>query len=199
MRDIGPAKENFTRIAELDDISLLLIFEQMQLPELVSMSEASKRLSFLAADVFRRKFSKNVTITSSVSAHAENGVLERHDSIEINSIEHGKRMLKSFGNLIQSLTIGEISKWDDDIGPLINVQCTHSLVDFKVNGQNRAFFENMTIPFKELNTLVLHGEFKALQSNSITFADLFPSLRNISLRNVRTHDPRWICSYIRRL
>lgn len=105
-------------------------------------------------------------------------------SISRLTLEHGS----SQELLMQSITFQVVRS----INELINFYCSNSLVELKIVNYYANFFEEMTRPFKYVEKITIIGWFKKLGTSTLTFDELFPAIKQITLANVEVFSPKTI-------
>lgn len=116
------------------------------------------------------------------------------------SIHH---FLKHFGQSISRLTLEHGSSQElllhsstfnvvSTINELINFHCSNSLVELKIENYYANFFEEMTRPFKYVENITITGWFEKLGTSTLTFDELFPAIKQLTLTNVKVISPKSI-------
>lgn len=182
-------KENHSKahIHDLDMDCLMLIFEELEIVELLAIAEASPVLSYAAAEIYRRNFSKKSV--RFVTPYNEASDIRISDQIiNIRNLVTAVRIVKHFGHLISHLEItqyGRNCRGGDKlmINNLINYYCSESLTQLTLDINEADFFDCMNKPFINIKDLSIEGDFKSLNSKSFQFNELFPAIKSLNLRS----------------
>lgn len=175
---------------------VLLILEKLDLHELANIAETNRIFSRLAADVFRRKFSKKtIKIVSSSSIGSMMHIFNKNDNVEIQDYETVPKVLRYFGHLITSLKVEYYFVFDseiENINRIINLYCSDTLMDFDVHSGHEDFFDEMTKPFKAVKSVSVRGRYNSLGSKTLKLNELYPEMINLTLKNIKVFDSSWI-------
>lgn len=170
----------------------MLIIDQLDVPSLISLAETNQHFLILATDVVARKYSKTVIqIISPFYYNIEDHVHVKDDIITIQHFETAIKFIKHFGHLITNIQIMYHSifrKSAAKLNRIINDCCSKTLIQIDVHSVQDDFFQDMTKPFEKVKTLSISGHFKDFGSDKLSFGDLFPSIRNLSLKDVQVSD-----------
>lgn len=180
--------KNRVQLSNLNIDVQYLIFEHLDLTDLISMAQTNEDFSALATDVFRRKFSKKlITIYNPNYLFPHVDFQHMGDTVLIQHFDTILMVLKQFGHTIQKLSVEytntnlktiEIAK----ISEFINLYCSDTLIEFKVFSFHREIFEKMSKPFTNVEVVSIRGEFKStLDSGNLRIEELFPAMRDLSL------------------
>lgn len=161
----------------------------MDIHALCSLAETNHHFSFLAGDVFRRKFSRKLFYFEDPLPMADNGIKVFSDKIIIRNVDVILRVLEHFGHLIpkismqynqyRSLGLAGIT----NIIQSINSHCSDTLIEFDLKMCpffTFEFFDQMTNPFRNVKTLSITGQFKGLSSSNLQFNELFPAVQRLT-------------------
>lgn len=169
----------------------LLITDLLDVPSLISLAETNEHFFILVSDVVTRRYSKTVVQIISPFYNIEDHVHEKDDTLTIQHFETAIKFIKLFGHLISHIQIKYDSIFRNsakDLNQMINNCCSKTLVQIDVHSVQDDFFQDMIKPFEKVQTLSIGGHFKNLGSDKVHFGDLFPSLRNLSLKDVQVSD-----------
>lgn len=188
--------KNKTQLMDLNIDVQLLILEEMDLLDLISVSETNPHFSSLAEDVFRRKNAKKLFKIIDPLFGSFQNLIETNKTIYIRQFSVILRLLKQFGHLISRLVIiyGTTSKLAmnvvsiNTISEAINLHCSKTLTHFEVFNYHNSFFDSMMKPFEKIEFLLIRGLFNNLGSDTLTFAELFPAMRQLILEYVEVQD-----------
>lgn len=171
----------------------LLILENLNLSDLLSMAQTNRQMYSLAANVFQRKYSKKMVLAYDPHADEHNDINDTY----FQNFEMISKILKYFGTLISHLEIGY--KWKaeytmnigtkiNSIHNLINLHCSETLVHFQIDNFYEVSLDNMTKPFKNVEKFTIRGRLTEMSSSSLTFDKLFPALREMYLPFLRVEN-----------
>lgn len=187
---------DYLNISGLNLDCILLIIEKLELLELTNISETNKNFSYLAADVFRRKYSrKTIKIMGSFSIGSTKHIFYKNDEIEIQDHEIVPKVLRNFGHLIKSLRVDYIILFESEIKNInryINFYCSNALINFDVHSGHDDFFDNMIKPFGRVTNVSVSGRFNSLGSKSLKLNELYPAMINLTMKNIKVIDSSWI-------
>lgn len=178
----------------------LLIFECLELPDLISLTETNKNLFPLVEYVLRRRFAKkSITITglypNGERIRTEFYVRETEANIRIQHIVIASKVLKYFGYLIQNLRIEHCFLPKDELislYKLVNLHCSETLTQIHLNNELDDVFAEFSTPFKRVENVSLSGEFQRLYNSQFSFNELFPAMRRLYLGNSNIFDMNWV-------
>lgn len=184
---VSNIRENQTNLADLNDDCKMLIFEQMEFNDLISMSEINHHFSALATDVFRQKFaSKEIEVRQSLDDES----LESDDNIQIGSLDEATKLFRHFGSLITRLKINYGTNDDchaKEVISLANLHCD-TLRHLKINSFDENALEGVQKPFQTVEDLSMHGKFGKLGSDTLQLNEMFPRMRRWSVNYLRVSE-----------
>lgn len=183
---------------DLDVDVQLVILEQLDFSDLISMADTNRQFYSLAENVYRRKHFKNwVNILDPVLTQRKK-TRKYDDHLNIYNFDTALLFLKHFGHLISKLgiTYTDFMRHTDstEINQAINLYCSKTLIHLQINilrsfkDDHDCFFKSMIKPFERLEVLSIGGRFKSLTSSNLSFAELFPTVRRLSLEYVMVLD-----------
>lgn len=168
------------KFTDLNVDCMLLILEQLNFVNLLSVAQTNEKLSSLAAAVFKQKYS-NMTVIISYGL----GYHEFLDRIDIVDPEMSLQTLKHFGHMIQTLRL-TIPKIETNQTKLlvqkVNEICSESLKTFALEVPYGYTLHDIKVPFKNVERLVLVQHLPLIGSNCLTMNATFPAVRQISFR-----------------
>lgn len=182
-----------------------LIFKGLGFRDLLSMSQTNQYLRALAGAEVKRKFSEKTILVYDPHANkAPNDFYCGGQNILIQNVNTLKNVLQRFGTLLPRLkleyTYNPCSLFDVNmnakdtdklyrsVNAAINLYCAESLVDLQISSIYDNIFEEMEKPFTQVESVTLKGNFKKLSNSHLTFDELFPALRRLSLQYVEIHN-----------
>lgn len=153
------------------------------------MVDANETFAQYALDVFERKHSNALVVIQNPKANPVSWVTPVHggrDFIYVQKFSYAMKMLKYFGHLIKRMNIDYnydyLSTEDPkEVNDNINLYCADTLTFLNVMGEDGNLFAEMEKPFKAVEKLILSGPFKSLASSTLSFSELVPALRELSL------------------
>lgn len=177
------------------------ILENSDLQSLISLSESSQYLKIQIWSVINRRFGRK-WINFSIpyfSNKRDLQIYETDDEIKIRDIDTMIKVLRYFGPSIRKLEL-ETSYSPASRAYLvykyINIYCSDRLTQFNMKNSMEAAFDEFKKPFKNIESISLHGQFDSLNSYELRFSEIFPSIRYLSLRMVHITDPNWVTKNI---
>lgn len=187
--------ENKTELVGLDPQYRLLVLDSLNLSTILSFHVHDDYYSQIAEDVFKRKYShKIIKIVDPVLIGLDE-IPEEDDTVHIKQFGEILRVLKIFGHLITRLWIeyNQYRAFGVDMAPIVkyvNLYCANTLIEFNVvmNSDYTEFFDEMTKSFEHVEQLSISGRFNKLTSSTLSFVEMFPSVRSLSLDYVQVLD-----------
>lgn len=139
----------------------------------------------------RGKFAKKSLVLGSpyhheTILHPEHYDCETEDRIEFSYLSVVLTVLSRFGHLISEIMIlnyYDLYQIDDSkkVFDLVNAHCYKSLTQLHVLSKNSTAFDEFKRPFERVEHLRLEGSFLTLDNANVSFSEMFPSLRFLSL------------------
>lgn len=174
-------------LGDLDIDSLMNIFKDVSFDDLISLSTMNKQISNAVWEDMRLRFSRKKVVFDGIMIRSKYGkrVEETNDEIKIEWDEGTILALEQFGKSIRKIKIWNFTPDNramvEKALKLINEHCTDSLIeldlgDFKIN-----FFNYITKPFRNVESLRLYGDVRSVENNDFCFKELFPSLRRLTI------------------
>lgn len=181
----------------------MLVLEKLDFIDMLAAAEASQVLSYAAAEIYRRTFSKKSIqiITPYAEAH---DIRIFSDLARVRNNITAARIVKHFGFLISHLEIKQYSRNNRGgdkhiINDLINYYCCESLTQLSLDINEEDFFEPMRKPFINVKRLSIEGDFKTLNSKFLSFSELFPAINILNLKSPTLFDASCIDSKFNQL
>lgn len=168
----------------------LQTFENLEPKELLTLSEASDRFLVVAQNIFETKYSDKTIEISDALPTEEDVFIDRRGVISIDDRVVALNILERFGHLIQKLAIRYSS---DDLNEIINsigLHCADGLIQLEIDSFDVKLFEKFQKPFKNVEILSIVGHFNRVAASNLSFTELFPVLRELSLNHVEINDPK---------
>lgn len=164
-----------------------MIIKEMDMDDLPAVAEAHDHIAYAVADVLRRKFATKMIVIGEAGYYQNFGnavnMEEFDDRIELRRHSAVPKILKNFGHLISKLMVLHEFTIPDDVAQsiysAINLYCSDSLTELQIFNQNYVFAE-FKKPFKNVEFVLLGGFFDDLNNSNMTFAELFPAMRQLS-------------------
>lgn len=179
---------------------LLLIFEDMHIFDLLSLTEVNKNLLPVVQDVLRRRFLKKAVIFLCPFDHftpkyTRTNVEEFSDEIYIKHMSFCTSTLDYFGHLISTLKILHDYKIPQEDAQTIfgsaNLYCAESLRELHILNQND-IFAHFKKPFEKVTHVSLDGVFKHFSNSDLAFLEIFPVMQHLTLKDVEFQDSNWL-------
>lgn len=175
----------------MDVDSKLLIFDNLNLEELVSIAVTNKHFLGLAQLEFASKYSKKTIKIDDPYINARLKFTYKENVIHIHDYMNVLNVLKYFGHLITKLEVRyseshSFSPVDiQEISKMISLYCSDSLKHFTVDSFQTQFFNNLKKPFTKVEEVSVRGWFYSLESYTLYFNELFPVMRRLTLKYIR--------------
>lgn len=163
---------------------LLLICEQLNVNDLLSLIDAAEQFSWVVEHVWRCKNAKKLVIF--IPYESMRKIEESAEIITVDSSDYGQKVVRHFGHLMTKISIeyNRPFEMDSNMFQLINSYCSESLIQLHI--EQFAFFEEFKKPFNKVQSISLKGDFTSTVSPSLRFNEMFPSLRSIRWEMVNT-------------
>lgn len=154
----------------------------------MALVDANETFTQFAVDVFARKFSHMlVLIEDPELGDNTRGIYVGDQVINVRHIESGMQLLKFFGHLIEKLRFyyreGYLISTDPQkLTKYINLYCSDTLKEFSLWNRDVKYenlLSGMTKPFTAVKSLCIDGAYKTMASPSLSFAGLFPAIRQL--------------------
>lgn len=176
---------------DLNEDVQLVILENLRAHDLFRIAETSHHMDTLARIVFKKKHAgKIVKFMDPFNHYTEKISHDYDDIIYVQRVERMLSILKHFGHLILKLSFENnvVRKLSEDqlnsikmVNSLISSNCADTLMEFKTYDCLDDVFHGLNKPFKKVENVTLHGEFKKLGNSDFNFTDLFPAVKRLSL------------------
>lgn len=161
----------------------------MRIGELVAAADANETYARFAVDIFQRRHSSRVVRFDNLKDKIVSWTLPIQiidQSITIRQMDVALSILKYFGQLIPSIEIHHSDLYTAQSDPKefynhINLYCADNLKSLKLNTNDEHLFAGMTKPFAQVETLSIAGRFESFASETLTFSELFPRVRDLNL------------------
>lgn len=190
---IAPRKR--PTLVSLNEDCKLLIFERLNISELLTLIEADAQFSFAVENVLRRKLAKKTVHFISPYDNSERHIAyESPDEIKINNLPTVSKVVKSLGHLISKLMIKTVGDHYNDrkseaheryIFKSVNLHCSKTLTQLHIVGREFSLFLTLfnviETPFEAVEQLILEKRFSTLNSVNLTFGQIFPAIKNVTL------------------
>jgi len=188
--------ENRTKLVELLPKNRLLLIDSLNIDTILSLNNNDELYLRLAEDAFKRKYSQKVFKIVDPVRMGFDDIQEVINVVYVRQYGEILRLLKYYGHLITKLSI-VYSQYPQfggvNMAPIIkyvNTYCNNNLIEFDltINSDYMEVFDKMTKPFKQVKKLSLCGKYNKMASSTLSFDDLFPALRSLSLKYIQVHD-----------
>lgn len=176
----------------------LQILESLDFKDLISIKQTNKQLSLLAEFVFHRKFAGKI-IRIVEPTYKKEEIFTDGEIIEIHNAHNILNLLNYFGAHITKLEV-RFGPNDDEyrdniynttvigaINKLISLKCAKNLVYFNVYSCFE-FFNDIAQPFERAENVTISGHFNKLGNSNLSFTELFPAVKRLSLPCTRILD-----------
>lgn len=180
---------NGSKFLDLNFDVQLLVIEQLDLRDLLTLAESNNHLSILAEIAFKSKLSKNgIEFWGFYSDYPDFQKIDNH--IRIQNVDTMEKLLKIFGRSILKLIVNyNISKEKfelvNKINGLISTHCSDTLVQIDLTRFGSCPFDGFTKPFKKVENVDLHGTFTKMGNSNYTFNQLFPAVKRLTMPAIK--------------
>lgn len=211
---LGGAKKNYdkiitnqTKLSDLNMDCMLIILEQLDFMDLLSLAQVDKYFSMLAQTVFRRKFANDTIVLYnfvSEDQHNKNGIISNalnrlgivekekvyhatlhyDGNLQITDFEACLKTLEYFGNSIQKLKLysdNTDTKQSVIISKFIYKYCSDTLIEFEldiIKGSAPFFFPK---PLKRLEHITIGNYLPRIGRKTPPMNHTFPAIRKLTL------------------
>lgn len=163
----------------------------MEFRDLLSFAETNHFFADLAATIFKQKHSQKVIKFSFPHKNkhrfaTNDDIYETDDTIYVKNVSSIFQTLKYFGRSILKLKIQYVTdKFDQhfvsSISEAINIHCSDRLTQLDIQTSSPYFFDGISKPFSNVEYVQLNGHFASLETSTMNFIEIFPSIRRLSL------------------
>lgn len=166
----------------------LLVLEQLNITDLISMAQTNSRFYHLALNVYRRKFQQKIIKIEEKSTFYERGIFANENHITFQNASKASGFLRLFGHLITKLEIFDMQMNIDDaelIAENVNRFCSTSLLQFEMyNSPN--IWDKMEGPFRNVENVTFKNQIET--SEYVNLTEIFPNVRRLSLEYIHSHN-----------
>lgn len=171
---------NKTEFMDLSIDCKLLIFEELDVENLLKMARLNSHLKSLAIYVFQRKFASKKVIIGSDALFEGIIVGRSHISIDYS---FSLKFLATFGHLIKSFEILNSQIPPEHLvsfGMLVNEHCSDTLVEFTMEGEMYVL-DGMKKPFESIVNVTFESNENISHNCSVKLNELFPKVQRLNL------------------
>lgn len=177
--------ETATKLLKFVDLNSdvqLNILESLPIEDLLSLSETSQYFSSLTVGIFKKYLHTFVEVKSKL-----NRLSDDKGRIYARDEQTARRLFKHFGRLISKLKVNYAESSDMDattlqsISKAIDFYCSDTLKEIIIFDKSHSFFGQITKPFKNIERVELFGHYKNLSGGSLSFSEIFPSMKSLFL------------------
>lgn len=164
-----------------------LMFENLELSDLLSLSQTSQRFSILTEEIFMRKHSNKLFRLFRPERDEKRKLYDLSDLIIVINYDTILKLLKTFGRLIKNIELLCGSSHEENMTELsasINLNCADTLIEINIDSDHEDLFAGMTKPFRKLKVFSMRGLVENLGSDTLSFNELFPAIRRLKLGNI---------------
>lgn len=176
---------------DLNDDVVLQILEKFPFADLVSFAGISEYYLSLAQNVFKRRYSDRLFEVSPGKELPEMDLKDVDNMIYLQELNTVQNVLEKFGKFIRKLQVHygnmrfgyavDHRRTMDAVNRLVNLHCANTVTHLIVHDNGDHFFKLMENPFTRVEYLAVFGHHNNPNGVNITFGDMFPALRNLSL------------------
>lgn len=187
---------NRPNLADLNADVLLLIFDQLDILEIINLIKAypSKQLTAVARYCFRKRYKDYVVHISTPTSAANKKEIEFDDESKIIHIleKTSAKILRYFGYAIENVRIQYLSTV---IVEYLNKYTIDSLKKLTLMSIKKDAFVHLTKPFEKLEELSIHNK---IADEHRPFNEIFPNIRKFSFRIYSKVDINFLlCEFLR--
>lgn len=171
--------------------------------DLYSLARTSKYYETFVGDIIiKRKFAMKMVIfdTLLLSDSPKFITEETSEYIMVNDVQTAKKLLKQFGQYIQHLNFVNVPAKNNlnlvrykEIYELIQQHCSETLTGLHYRIMKNVFFEFITKPFANVQTISFSSTIIDLKNENLNFQQMFPALRNLHLNLISIQNTSTIC------
>lgn len=186
---------NGTQFMDLNVDVQLLILENLNVRDLLSIAKTNDHLAALAGTAFKKQHAgKIVTFFNPFIKYVGDDLHETDEYIYVQHVHSFLAVLKHFGRSILKLSVNHSIGIDlteaqlilvKKINGLISSYCADTLLQFEMSNSQETGFDGLTKPFTKVQIIKLRGEFKRTGNSIFTFDELFPAVKRLSLPDVQ--------------
>lgn len=194
--------ENNTKLIDLNDHCLLLIFEHLDASSLFSITQVHKRFEWIAVAVYRRNFGRKELRITKQKEKPKQYMYDSHDRIEIDEYSVILKLFKKFAHVISKVSIhtnGNRNAMKKHLKTIIEVISDRSecLKCFTTSCHDPQWLfwrmwtsktypmENVSKPINDVEHSSIDGDHKELRSKTLVFNEIFPNVRRFYLKDAR--------------
>lgn len=181
---------------DLNEDIQLEILEHLDFEGLRSFARTNTYFSLLAVEIFKKQYSKKLVEIKSANAYLswatnQHQYGDDQNTIYLRDAKSAEQILKNFGQSIRRMKIN----YDESVGleesametmsKSINLYCSDTLTDIIIYDSYQKFFSQITRPFKSVENVELYGHFESLNSETHSFNEIFPSMKNLFLSSTK--------------
>lgn len=174
MDSVDKDANTMTKLTDVNTDCLQIVFNYLNLRDLLNIADANKHLKSAAEFVFARFFGKKTIFLRVMFAYSDDLLEMSQQKIEINALKTSLQLMRCFGALISKLeydySIESFPKHRNKLDWYINEYCAESLRDIEFFTISEEVFENIEKSF--LNV-------KSLRFNYCTLGMFFSLYRNL--------------------
>lgn len=174
--------KNHTDLSAIGVDCQLLILEELDIYDLIMISQTNHLFTDLASDVFRRKHShKTIMISGTFSENSTNSVSDSQGIIMIKNLMLSVMLFKTFGPLIQTLEVyNRYINYDQRkrIHAVISEHCS-GLTSIEMDCIENEL-DNFPFPLRSVQTVNINGELTS-SSSQFKIDSVFPAVRQLTL------------------
>lgn len=172
------------KLTDLDFDVLFLIFDHLDVPELIHMAAAHPNLKIIAESIFFEKYHDyEIRIIEANEHHTDEKFrINQHEKyIEFPDSDWIEVVLKYAGKWIQKLKIESDQLYDRSkfVNEIVNKYMSESLISLNLNYIDTDTFEYFTMPFNAVEKLHFSIDEEVPSANMLPLNQLFPKLRQM--------------------
>lgn len=172
--------------------------ETSDLSTLISILENHSPSSNLVREHLKRRVANRSIeiITYADGFKPPNSVEERDKYIRIENLQLASKLLKYSGQFISHIRIDHHNFLKNEmmktIFQCISLYCFETLTRLHITNGPGNCFNAITNPLKSVEIVSLHGDFDRLGNSELSFSEMLPSLRRLSLGKIFVNDMNWV-------
>lgn len=167
----------------------MLIFEELNLTDLINVAQTNTYFHHLAAEIYRHKFQHKIIKIERKSNFDARPIQIQENSITFSTPTMAEGFLRVFGLLVTKIMLSDMKVNIEDakrISKIINEFCSNSLRQLELRNSPMQIWNELKEPMKNVENLTLFNKFEI--SENVNLTKLFPSLRRLSLEFINSHD-----------
>lgn len=180
--------KNKTHFDDLNDDCKLMIFEQLDLADLLELRKMSPYFKELADYIFSRDFASKAIVFH--QGFTYDRLVDQHNVLNLTDVSLIERLFKNYGPMISRLDISfksDTKNESKEVIDLANRYCT-DLKQLHLFSYDQETLDDVNAPFLSVENVLMYGDFRRLGSKTLQLNEIFPNLRTLLLDRLYLFD-----------